>query len=60
MSGFLAGAGQGFGLRGMRERVEALGGRFTIENSRGTCIRIAIALAGRGGGDCGSQREARA
>jgi two-component system, NarL family, sensor histidine kinase UhpB len=61
-SGFFAGAAQGFGLRGMRERVEALGGSFTIENKRGTCVRIAIALAGRGEGegDCGPKREAQA
>jgi two-component system sensor histidine kinase UhpB len=43
--GFAAGTSQGFGLRGMRERVEALGGDFAIESApgRGTCVRIAIA-----------------
>jgi two-component system sensor histidine kinase UhpB len=36
----------GHGLRGMRERVQALGGTFTIENtSAGTCVGIAIPLA---------------
>jgi two-component system sensor histidine kinase UhpB len=34
----------GFGIRGMRERVEALGGHHCIasEPGRGTCIRIRI------------------
>ena len=36
----------GLGLRGMRERVEGLGGHYVIESEpgRGTCIRIAIPL----------------
>ncbi len=34
----------GFGIRGMQERVEGLGGNFVIESGigRGTCVRIAI------------------
>jgi len=37
----------GFGIRGMRERVEALGGHHSIasEPGRGTCIRICIPVA---------------
>jgi two-component system sensor histidine kinase UhpB len=37
----------GFGIRGMRERVEALGGHHSIasEPGRGTCIRISIPVA---------------
>ena len=36
----------GFGLRGMQERVQALGGEFAIEagNGCGTCVRIVIPL----------------
>jgi signal transduction histidine kinase len=36
----------GFGTRGMRERVEGLGGHYAIESapSRGTCVRIAVPL----------------
>jgi two-component system sensor histidine kinase UhpB len=47
--GFAAGTAQGFGLRGMRERVEALGGDFAVESARGrgTCVRIAIAAPWR-------------
>lgn len=47
--GFAAGTAQGFGLRGMRERVEALGGDFAIESARGrgTCVHIAIAVPWR-------------
>ncbi len=39
----------GFGLRGMRERVQALGGDFAIEaaSGQGTCVRIAIPLPPR-------------
>jgi hypothetical protein len=39
----------GFGLRGMRERVQALGGDFAIEtgSGRGTCVRIGIPLPSR-------------
>jgi signal transduction histidine kinase len=47
--GIAAGTAQGFGLREMRERVEALGGDFVIESDRdrGTCVRIAIAVPWR-------------
>jgi two-component system sensor histidine kinase UhpB len=42
----------GFGLRGMRERVQALGGDFAIETGRdGTCIRIVIPVPARGSAD---------
>ena len=36
----------GFGIRGMQERVEGLGGRYIIESTvgRGTCVRITIPL----------------
>jgi two-component system, NarL family, sensor histidine kinase UhpB len=36
----------GFGLRGMQERVQALGGSYKVESARGsgTCVRIAIPL----------------
>jgi len=44
--GIAAGQAQGFGLRGMQERVQALGGEFAIEtaNGGGTCVRIVIPL----------------
>jgi two-component system sensor histidine kinase UhpB len=44
--GIVAGQPQGFGLRGMQERVQALGGDFTIEtgSGRGTSVRIVIPL----------------
>jgi two-component system sensor histidine kinase UhpB len=37
----------GFGTRGMKERVEALGGRYSVESEpgRGTSVQIAIPLA---------------
>ncbi len=34
----------GFGLRGMRERVEAMGGSFTVESRPGAGTRIAVVL----------------
>jgi two-component system sensor histidine kinase UhpB len=45
-SGIAAGRPPGFGLRGMQERVQALGGEFAIEtgNGYGTCVRIVIPL----------------
>jgi two-component system sensor histidine kinase UhpB len=45
--GFCGGTAWGFGLRGMQERVVALGGEFTIANrpGGGTIVRVAIALA---------------
>jgi two-component system sensor histidine kinase UhpB len=44
--GIVASQPQGFGLRGMQERVQALGGDFTIEtgSGRGTSVRIVIPL----------------
>ncbi len=43
---------RGFGLRGMQERVRALGGDFTLENvsGGGTRVRVAIPLPSRDGG----------
>ena len=37
----------GFGMRGMRERVEGLGGRYAIESEAGagTCVRVSLPLA---------------
>jgi two-component system, NarL family, sensor histidine kinase UhpB len=34
----------GFGIRGMQERVEGLGGRYVVESEtgRGTCVRITV------------------
>ena len=50
--GIAADQAQGFGLRGMQERVQALGGDFAIEtgSSSGTCVRIVIPLPSRPGG----------
>ena len=47
--GIAAGQPQGFGLRGMQERVQALGGDFAIEagNGCGTRVRIVIPLPSR-------------
>ena len=55
--GIPAGQPPGFGLRGMQERVQALGGEFTIEarsgqtgnslGSSGACVRITIPLPPR-------------
>jgi len=44
--GIAAGQAPGFGLRGMQERVQALGGGFAIEagDGRGTCVCIVIPL----------------
>jgi two-component system sensor histidine kinase UhpB len=50
--GIPPGARPGFGLRGMEERVQALGGRFAIETGPdGTSIRIVIPTASRGSAD---------
>jgi two-component system, NarL family, sensor histidine kinase UhpB len=48
--GMQAGQRAGFGLRGMQERVEGLGGRYLLESAagRGTCISITLPLD-RGG-----------
>jgi two-component system, NarL family, sensor histidine kinase UhpB len=50
--GIAVGQAPGFGLRGMQERVQALGGEFAIEaaNGCGTCVRIVIPLPSRSGG----------
>lgn len=50
--GMAAGRPPGFGLRGMQERVQALGGEFTIQapNGSGTCVRIVILLPPRPAG----------
>src|SRR5262249_5120809 len=65
-AGIAAGQPPGFGLRGLQERVQALGGEFTIEtgtietgNGRGTCVCIIIPLPPRPAGsaqplDCAS------
>ena len=46
--GMAAGQPPGFGLRGMQERVQALGGEFAIETGdSGTCVRIVIPLPPR-------------
>jgi len=44
--GIVTGQPQGFGLRGMQERVQALGGDFTVDtgNGLGTWVRIVIPL----------------
>jgi two-component system sensor histidine kinase UhpB len=36
----------GFGLRGMQERVQGLGGSYKVESAsgRGTCVRIAVPI----------------
>ncbi len=58
--GIAAGQPQGFGLRGMQERVQALGGDFAIEtgSGRGTCVRIVIPLPSRPDGADGSAQPA--
>jgi two-component system, NarL family, sensor histidine kinase UhpB len=42
---------QGFGISGMQERVQALGGSYKVEGGRGrgTCVRIVIPLPGHTG-----------
>ena len=50
--------GEGNGLRGMRERVHALGGRFSIRSAAGTSLLLELPLAGppetAAAGSCGS------
>jgi two-component system, NarL family, sensor histidine kinase UhpB len=48
-SGIAVGMSQGFGMRGMQERVQALGGEFTVATGqgRGTSVHIVIPLASR-------------
>jgi signal transduction histidine kinase len=36
--------GQGFGLISMRERAEALGGRFQVRSSKGLGTRVEVVL----------------
>ena len=36
---------EGNGLRGMRERVQALGGRFSLKSAQGTTLRIELPVA---------------
>ena len=48
----------GFGLRGMQERVQGLGGSYKVEGAggRGTCVRIVIPVPGRpDGAEVGSR-----
>lgn len=42
--GIYPGKVAGFGMRGMQERVEGLGGHYTIESEagRGTCVRVTL------------------
>jgi two-component system sensor histidine kinase UhpB len=58
--GIAAGQPPGFGLRGMQERVQALGGDFAIEtgSGRGTCVRIVIPLPQHPDGADGSAQPA--
>jgi two-component system, NarL family, sensor histidine kinase UhpB len=44
--GMQPGVPPGFGMRGMQERVEGLGGRYSLdsETGHGTCIRIAVPI----------------
>ena len=35
----------GFGVRSMRERIEALGGRFDLDKNRGVKIRLTVPVA---------------
>jgi two-component system sensor histidine kinase UhpB len=46
----------GFGIRGMQERVQGLGGRYGLESARGrgTCVRIEIPLHSRPPDETGS------
>ena len=49
----------GFGIRGMQERVQALGGSYMVEGTagRGTCVRIVIPV--RGGRTLRARRHER-
>ena len=44
--GMAVGASAGFGIRGMRERVEGLGGHYSVdsETGGGTCVSISIPI----------------
>ncbi len=50
--GIPAGTPAGFGISGMRERVEGLGGRYCIAGvpGHGTCVQITISVAGQQNG----------
>ena len=37
----------GNGIRGMRERVESLGGRFNVDSDKGTRLTIVVPTEGR-------------
>ena len=52
--GIAVGAQAGFGIRGMQERVEGLGGHYSVdsETRRGTCVSISIPI-----GEAGSYRS---
>ncbi|MDR7486216.1 MAG: hypothetical protein QN149_13380 [Armatimonadota bacterium] len=52
-----AGTGPRFGLQTMRERAEAIGGRFAIESREGAGTRVVVQLP-LGGGDRLSARAA--
>ena len=60
--GVAAGSREGLGLRGMRERVEALDGEFTVTTGDGTSVRVVIPLPTRPGSstdatDSGGDRQ---
>jgi two-component system sensor histidine kinase UhpB len=61
-SGLAIGRLPGFGLRGMRERVEALGGSFVIDSrrNRGTCVRMTVAVSSRRNGFAESEEAGEA
>ncbi len=46
--GIKPGTPPGFGIRGMQERVEGLGGQYSVESEpgRGTCVRVAVPMIG--------------
>ena len=52
--GMAAACRDGFGLRGMKERLAVLGGRLDLQSSRqeGTVVEAVIPLAGRTAAEC--------
>jgi two-component system sensor histidine kinase UhpB len=52
----------GFGMRGMQERVEGLGGRYTIQSEagNGTCVRVTLPLAEAGNAAVNSDAQGEA
>lgn len=62
-SGFdpaIAGAEEGFGLSGMRERVELLGGSIEIRSSAGAGTKVTVTIpSGRGAATAGAVRDVR-